>query len=160
MILATKVAEIAAMVVVSGRAQDPKVALTSEPALPEEEVLSRILFGSPRAQLSPLQALKLAQSAAVLSGRLGSGGGITDRVRETLGVDTLDVDTGGEGARGASLSVGKYVAPGVFLKLQQGLGAGGSRAVVEVEITDNISVETDVGADSQSSVGVNWKVDY
>lgn len=160
MILATKVDEIAAKVVVSGRAQDPKVALTSEPALPEEEVLSRILFGSPRAQLSPLQALKLARSAAVLSGRLGSGGGITDRVRETLGVDTLDVDTGGEGARGASLSVGKYVAPGVFLKLQQGLGAGGSRAVVEVEITDNITVETDVGANSQSSVGVNWKVDY
>lgn len=160
MILATEVADIVAKVVVSGRAQDPKIALTSEPGLPEEEILSRILFGSPRAQLSPLQALKLAQSAAVLSGRLGSGGGVTDRVRETLGVDTLDIDAGGEGARGASLSVGKYVAPGVFLKLQQGLGAAGSRAVVEVEITDNITVETDVGADSQSSVGVNWKVDY
>lgn len=160
MILATKAADIAAKVVVGGQAQDPKIALTSEPALPEEEILSRILFGSPRAQLSPLQALKLARSAAVLSGRLGSGRGVTDRVRETLGVDTLSVDTGGEGARGASLSVGKYVAPGVFLKLQQGLGAGGSRAVVEVEITDNITVETDVGADSQSSVGVNWKVDY
>lgn len=160
MVLATEVAEIAAKVVVSGQAQDPKIALQSEPALPEEEILSRILFGSPRAQLSPIQALKLAQSAAVLSGRLGSGGGITDRVRETLGVDTLDIDAGGEGARGASLSVGKYVAPGVFLKLQQGLGAAGSKAVVEVELTDNITVETDVGADSQSSVGVNWKVDY
>jgi translocation and assembly module TamB len=52
------------------------------------------------------------------------------------------------------------VAPGVFLKLQQGLGGAGSKAVVEVEITDSISVETDVGADSQSRVGVNWKVDY
>lgn len=160
MVLATEVAEIAAKVVVSGQAQDPKIALQSEPALPEEEILSRILFGSPRAQLSPIQALKLARSAAVLSGRLGSGGGITDRVRDTLGVDTLDVDAGGEGARGASLSVGKYVAPGVFLKLQQGLGAAGSKAVVEVELTDNITVETDVGADSQSSVGVNWKLDY
>ncbi|HEY9567972.1 MAG TPA: translocation/assembly module TamB domain-containing protein, partial [Thalassobaculum sp.] len=160
MILATEVAEIAAKVVVSGPAQSPKITLTSEPTLPEEEILSRILFGSPRAQLSPLQALKLAQSAAVLSGRLGSGGGFTDRVRDTLGVDTLDVDTGGEGARGASLSVGKYIAPGVFLKLQQGMGSAGSRAAVEVEITDNITVETDVGADSQSSVGVNWKLDY
>jgi len=161
MILATEVAEIVAKVEVSGRAQDPEIALTSEPTLPEEEVLSRILFGSSRAQLSPLQALRLVQSAAVLSGRLGSGGGITDTVRETLGVDTLDVDTGGgEGSRGASLSVGKYVAPGVFLKLQQGLGGAGSKAVVEVELTDSITVETDVGADSQSRVGVNWKVDY
>lgn len=159
MLLVAEVAEILARVEVSGRAQDPNIGLSSEPALPEEEVLSRILFGSPRAQLSPLQALKLAQSAAVLSGRMG-GGGITDTVRETLGVDTLDVDTGGEGSRGASLSVGKYVAPGVFLKLQQGLSGVGSKAVVEVELTDSISVETDVGADSQSRVGVNWKLDY
>lgn len=160
MVLATKVAEIAAKVVVSGSAQDPSISLTSEPTLPEEEILSRILFGSSRAELSPLQALKLAQSAAVLSGRLGGGGGITDTVRNALGVDTLDVDTGGEGSRGASLSVGKYVYPGVFLKLQQGLGGADSKAVVEVEITKSVTVETDVGSDSQSRVGVNWKLDY
>ena len=88
--------------------------------------------------------------------------GITDTIRETLGADTLDVDAGDdtEGSRGSSLSVGKYVAPGVFLKLQQGPGGSGSKAVVEVEITDSITVETDVGADSQSRVGVNWKLDY
>jgi len=163
MLLTAQVAEVLAKVRVGGRAQDPTIDLTSEPALPEEEVLARVLFGSPRAQLSPLQALKLAQSAAVLSGRFGAGGGgITDTVRETLGVDTLDVDTGvdSEGSRGASLSVGKYVAPGVFLRLQQGLSGASSKAVVEVELTDNVTVETDVGADSESRVGVNWKLDY
>ncbi|GHD50662.1 translocation/assembly module TamB [Thalassobaculum fulvum] len=163
MLLTAEVAEILAKVRVGGRAQDPTIDLSSEPALPEEEVLSRVLFGSPRAQLSPLQALKLAQSAAVLSGRFGAGGGgITDTVRETLGVDTLDVDTGvdSEGSRGASLSVGKYVAPGVFLRLQQGLSGASSKAVVEVELTDNVTVETDIGADSESRVGVNWKLDY
>ena len=160
MILTTEAGEVTAKVLIAGRAQDPSITLTSEPALPEEDVLSHILFGSSRAQLSPLQALKLAQSAAVLSGRMGSGG-VTDTIRETLGVDTVDIDAGdGTGSRGASLSVGKYVAPGVFLKLQQGLGGSGSKAVVEVEITDSITVETDVGADSQSRVGVNWKLDY
>lgn len=159
MLLSTEVSDVKAMVGISGQAQDPTIALTSEPSLPEEEVLSRILFGSSRAQLSPLQALKLAQSTAVLSGRLGSGG-VTDRVRQTLGVDSLDVDAGDGGERGATLSVGKYVAPGVFLKLQQGLSGASSKAVVEVELTDSISVETDVGADSQSRVGVNWKLDY
>jgi translocation and assembly module TamB len=160
MLLSTRVAEIEARITVTGSARDPQIALGSEPALPEEEVLSRILFGSPRAQLSPLQALRLAQSAAVLSGRLGSGGGIADTLRETLGVDTLDFDTGDDSGGGASLSVGRYVAPGVFLKLQQGLGGETSKAVVEVELTDSITVETDVGADSQSRVGVNWKLDY
>src|SRR3546814_16452115 len=99
MILATEVAEIAAKVVVSGPAQSPKITLTSEPPLPEEEILSRILFGSPPAQLSQLPALKLPEPAAVLSGRLGPGGRVPNRVSDTLGVATHAVDTGGPGAR-------------------------------------------------------------
>lgn len=154
--------DIAAAIAVTGRASDPDISLESDPALPEEEILSRILFGSGRAELTPLQALKLARSATILSGGFGSGPGITSEIRETLGVDTIDVDAGAndDGSVGASLSVGKYIAPGVFLKLQQGLSGASSRAVVEVEVTDNISVETDVGADSQSRVGVTYELDY
>lgn len=154
--------DIAAAIAVTGRANDPDISLESDPALPEEEILSRILFGSSRAELTPVQALKLARSAAILSGGFGSGSGFTSEIRETLGVDTIDVDTSTneDGSVGASLSVGKYIAPGVFLKLQQGLSGASSRAVVEVEVTDNISVETDVGADSQSRVGVTYELDY
>lgn len=160
--LTTEVTDIVAAVVVSGRASDPDISLESDPSLPEEDILSRILFGSDKAELTPVQALKLARSAAILSGRLGSGPGITEQARDALGVDTIDVDTrtNDDGSVGASLSVGKYIAPGVFLKLQQGLSGASSRAVVEVEVTDTISVETDVGADSQSRVGVNYELDY
>jgi len=160
--LVTAVTDIQAAVVVAGRASAPEISLESDPSLPEEDILSRLLFGSDKAELTPVQALKLARSAAILSGNFGSGPGITDQVRDTLGVDTLDVDTStnDDGSVGASLSVGKYIAPGVFLKLQQGLSGATSRAVVEVELTDTISVETDVGADSQSRVGVNYELDY
>lgn len=160
--LTTEVTDIKAAVVVGGRASAPDISLESDPALPEEDILSHLLFGSDKAELTPVQALKLARSAAVLSGSFGSGPGVTDQVRDALGVDTLDVDAANndDGSVGASLSVGKYIAPGVFLKLEQGLSGTSSRAVVEVEVTDNISVETDVGADSQSRVGVNWKLDY
>lgn len=160
--LTTEVTDIQAAVVVAGSASDPEIRLESDPSLPEEDILSRLLFGSDKAELTPIQALKLARSAAILSGNFGSGPGITDQVRDALGVDTLDVDAASndDGSVGASLSVGKYIYPGVFLKLQQGLSAESSRAVVEVEVTDNISVETDVGADSQSRVGVNYELDY
>jgi translocation and assembly module TamB len=160
--ISAKVADILATVLVTGSAQDPSIQLTSDPTLTREEILSRLLFGQAKAELTPLQALKLAQSAAVLSGGFGSGPGITDQLRDALGVDTIDVNTGdvGEGGRGASLSVGKYIADGVFLRLEQGLSAADSRAVVEVEITDHITVETDVGADAASRAGINWKLDY
>lgn len=160
--LTTEVTDITAAVVVSGTASAPDIGLQSDPALPEEDILSRLLFGSDKAELTPVQALKLARSAAILSGNFGSGPGVTDQMRDALGVDTLDVDAGtnDDGSVGASLSVGKYIAPGVFLKLQQGLSGATSRAVVEVEVTDSVSVETDVGADSQSRVGVNYELDY
>jgi translocation and assembly module TamB len=157
--LVTNVTDIDAAVVVAGRASAPEISLESDPALPEEDILSRLLVGSDKAELTPVQALRLAQSAAVLSGRWETGTGITDQVREAIGLDTLDVgtETQADGSVGASLSVGKYIAPGVFFKLQQGLSGS---AVVEVELDENISVETDVGADSQSRVGVNYKLDY
>lgn len=160
--LTAELKEITASIVVGGRASDPDISLESDPALPEEDILSHILFGSTKAELTPIQALKLARSAAILSGSFGSGPGITEQVRSAIGVDTIDVDTNtaDDGTVGASLSVGKYIAPGVFLKLQQGLSGASSRAVVEVEVTDSISVETDVGADSQSRVGVTYELDY
>ncbi|WP_420563536.1 translocation/assembly module TamB domain-containing protein [Thalassobaculum sp.] len=160
--LTAELTEIRASIVVGGRASDPDISLESDPALPEEDILSHILFGSSKAELTPIQALKLARSAAILSGSFGSGPGITEQVRDAIGVDTIDVDTStaDDGSVGASLSVGKYIAPGVFLKLQQGLSGASSRAVVEVEVTDSISVETDVGADSQSRVGVTYELDY
>ena len=160
--ISAKVADILASVLVTGPARNPDIRLASDPALTREEILSRLLFGQAKAELTPLQALKLAQSAAVLSGNFGSGPGITDQLRDALGVDTIDVNTGdvGDNGGGASLSVGKYIADGVFLRLEQGLSSADSRAVVEVEITDHITVETDVGADSASRAGVNWKLDY
>ena len=160
--LTAELTEITASIVVGGRASDPDISLESDPALPEEDILSHILFGSSKAELTPIQALKLARSAAILSGSFGTGPGITEQVRDAIGVDTIDVDTNtaDDGSVGASLSVGKYIAPGVFLKLQQGLSGASSRAVVEVEVTDSISVETDVGADSQSRVGVTYELDY
>jgi len=162
MVFETDVADITAYVKVSGGAQDPQISIESEPPYPREEILSRLLFGQARAELTPVQALKLARSASILSGGLGSGPGITDQVRDMLGVDTIDVDTGdvANDAAGASLSVGKYITEGVFLRLQQGLNSADSKAVVEVEVTDTISVETDVGADSSSRAGVNWTLDY
>jgi translocation and assembly module TamB len=160
--LTAEVADILAIVGVDGTARNPNLVLSSEPSLPRDEILARLLFGQAQAELTPLQALKLAQSAAQLSGGFGSGPGITDQLRESLGVDTLDVSTGGVGedAAGPSLSVGKYIADGVFLRLEQGLSGADSRAVVEVELTDNITLETDVGADSASRAGINWKLDY
>ena len=139
---------------VTGRATDPKLELTSDPALPQDEIMAQILFGRNVSNITPTQGLQLA---AALNTLRGGGPGIFDRLRQGLGVDTLDV--GGEGAN-SSVKAGKYLSDNVFLEVQQGVQPGSSKATVEVEVVPNVTVNTEVTEDSQTGFGVQWKYDY
>ncbi|NNE84968.1 MAG: translocation/assembly module TamB, partial [Alphaproteobacteria bacterium] len=151
--------DFVANVNVTGPATKPEIGLTSTPELPRDEVLARILFGRGTGQLSPIEALQLAEAAATLSGVGGSSAGLLDKVRSTLGVDVLQVDAG-EGDAGPSVRAGKYVAEGVFVGAKQGAGPGASAATVEIELTPNISLESEVGQTGRSRAGVNWQFNY
>ena len=106
---------------VTGPADRPRFAFSSVPALPEDEVLARLIFGRSMSNLSPLQIAQLADAAAQLSG----GGGTTsllEALRSNLGVDDLDIRTNEQG--GTSVAVGKYLNDRTYLTLEKGDKAG------------------------------------
>lgn len=142
---------------VSGRGSSPAIGLTSEPPLPRDEIISRILFEKKTGELSAFEAAQLANTAAELSGG-GGGFGLLNSIQNELGLDVLRVDTGASG--GTTVSAGKYLREGVYVGVEQGALASDSNVKVEVDITDNISVDTKLGNDASSDVGVNWKWDY
>jgi translocation and assembly module TamB len=155
---------VTALVNVSGTARAPKIALSSTPAMPQDEILARVLFGSNVGSLTPSQGLQLAAAAATLA---QGGPGIMDRVRSTIGLDRLDLTAGGANAngtqgvaKGTTVSGGKYIANGVFVGVAQGLGTNSSQAKVEIEITPNISVNSTFGTASGSGFGAKYSVDY
>ncbi|WP_119418487.1 translocation/assembly module TamB domain-containing protein [Desertibaculum subflavum] len=152
--------DITAIVTVGGTLDAPSLTLGARPDMPPEEVISRMLFDRGTARLTPLQAFQVAQAALSLA-RGGSGGaGIVDRLRRATGLDVLDFESAeGEGAAGA-VSVGKYVSDNVLIRAEKGLDSTGPRAGIEVEVTPNISVESKVGANAATSVGVKIKKDY
>jgi translocation and assembly module TamB len=143
---------------VSGTASAPSFELSSEPLLPQDEVLARLLFGSSAGSLTPVQAVQLAQTAATLSGRGGSVS-VLDELRQGFGLDMLGVESG-ETVSSSSLAVGKYLTDDVFVKMNQGLTPESRKVGVEVKVLPQVTVESDIGAESQGSVGVNWKLDY
>src|SRR3546814_13516104 len=69
----TSVENVNAILNISGRAQNPQIAFTSTPSLPQDEVMSRILFGESVTNLSATQAIQLAAS---LNSLRGGGGGL------------------------------------------------------------------------------------
>ena len=143
--------------IVSGQASNPKVAFTSSPQLPEDELLARLLFNKSLAKLSPLQIAQLASEVDKIGG-LSSGPGILDQLRKSVGVDVLDVATDSKG--NAAVTAGKYVNSQTYVGVQQNTGTNTSRVIVDLDITKNIKARGETGSDGNSKVGVGIEWNY
>lgn len=149
--------EITARVGVTGTPDAPVLDIASEPSLPRDEIMSRVLFGTEAGNLTAFQQIQLAQMAA--SGLTGGGGGFdpVGGLRGLLGLDVLEVGQAEEG--GAAVSAGKYIGDETFLRVEQGVQDGG-RVTVERELGGGFSVTTEVGRERGGGVGVEWRKDY
>jgi translocation and assembly module TamB len=154
-----KMTELTAYLELTGYSSKPKFALTSTPDLPQEEILSRILFGTSVAQLGPLEAVQLASAVASLS---GSGGSLdlVNFARSRLGLDRLRFQSAADRTAGTLISGGKYITNNIYFEVETATGTGQSKARVKVNITDHLSVESDVGSGNTSGVGIKWEKDY
>jgi translocation and assembly module TamB len=156
--------EVTGTVQLAGTAMAPTIKIGSQPEMPQDEVLARILFGKSISQITPAQGLRLAAAAASL---VRGGPGFLDKMRGSLGLDRFEVgggdagkQSGGGGLGGATVTAGKYIAEGVYVGVDQGTSTSSSRAKVEIELRPNISMETKVGATGGNAIGLNWKMDY
>lgn len=150
--------DFSATVGLSGRGSSPAISLSSSPSLPRDEIISRILFGKGVGELTAFEAAQLANTAAELSGGGIGGFGVLGQIQDTLGLDVLRVDQGSSG--GTTVSAGRYLREGFYVGVEQGALASDSSVKVEIDVTPNVSVETKIGNDASSDVGVNWKWDY
>ncbi|MFZ1427985.1 MAG: translocation/assembly module TamB domain-containing protein [Geminicoccaceae bacterium] len=150
--------DVTVTVTLKGPAANPKLTLSSDPTLPQDEILSRLLFGTSVARVTPVQGLRLAAAAQQLQG----GGLVSDTLttlRRAAGLDTLDVQSG-ETAQESTARAGKYISDNVYLEVQRGVADGSGKASVRVDLTPQLSVGTSVNEQSQTGVGLQWKYDY
>ncbi len=152
-----KKGDLTAIIRIQGQALDPKLTLDSQPALPQDEILSRLLFDRDASQITPVQAAQLALAVNQLR---GGGVDALSKVRSVLHVDTLDVDSGEAGTGDETVRAGKYLNPNVYFELQKGTADQSGKARVEVEIMPNVSVEAETGENAQGGIGVKWRYDY
>ncbi len=150
----TRAGDVTARVTVTGPADQPAFAFSSSPALPEDEVLSRLLFQRAAGGLSPLQALQLAQAAAQLS---GGGPDAFEEVRRALGVDDLDVNFANGGA---TVGVSRAIGNRARLNLRAGTRPENSGVGVDIDLTRQLRLQSEIGPDGRASVGVGIEREY
>lgn len=152
--------DINARIAISGTALAPIITFSSIPALPEEEVLSRLLFGDSIANISAPEALQLG--AALASMRGGGGGGLDpiNKLRGALGLDRLRV-IGADQAlgRGTSVAVGEYLGRDFYVELVTD-GQGYSATELEYRVTGWLSLLATVSSMGNNSVSAEISKDY
>lgn len=142
-------------VTIDGPANDPVVTFTSTPELPQEEVLSQLLFGQGLENLSAFQALQLANAVATLAGRNGQG--LVSKLREGFGLDNLDVKTDASG--GAAVTAGKYLTKNIYSEVTVDQN-GQSEINLNLDVSKSVTLRAQSGSDGNTGLGVVLEKDY
>ena len=150
----TSVADITARISVTGPAAQPVFTFSSVPSLPQDEILSRILFQKATGNLTGFQALELANAVATLSGNNDS----FEKLRKTLGVDSLDVGSGPSG--GPTVGVTRAINDRISIGVTAGSKTEDSGVSVNFDVTKHIRLQGGVDADGGTSVGVGAQWEY
>lgn len=146
---------LTAVIKIRGTAAKPEVELTSTPVLPNDEVLSQVLFGRSASQLSPLEAAQLASALSALAG--GGGFDLIGNLRNFARLDRLSL--GGDPAGGVTVAGGKYLTEDVYLELAGG-GREGPSAEVEWRINRHLSILSKLAGQGEGRLVVRWRRDY
>lgn len=147
--------DLTATVRIIGTVSRPEVDLSAEPDLPEDEVLSRILFGRSAAQLTAIETARLAAALAQLSG--GGGFDLMGNLENALGLDTLDFSQSESGQ--AQVTTGKYLADDVYVEVRSS-AQGAPGVAVEWTPRKNIEIEAETSSGESQRLSIKWKKDF
>ncbi|MEO1045607.1 MAG: translocation/assembly module TamB domain-containing protein [Pseudomonadota bacterium] len=143
---------------VRGTGLRPEITFASIPALPEDELLARLIFGSSVTDISAAEAVQLAAALASLRG----GGGLDpiNALRGAVGLDRLRIIAADPSIdAGTSIAAGKYITRRVYVEVITD-GAGYSATQAEFQITRWLSILSTISTIGRQGVNARISRDY
>lgn len=136
----------------------PTLALSSEPEMPEGDIMAMLLFGRPLNELSSDQEGLVQERATDLVTAYGTAQ-LEARLSQQLKVDMINLKRGSGGDD--ALVIGKHLHQKVLLKYEQELDAWSSFLVnLEYFFSRHVKLETMISRHDQSAAAVNWSMEY
>ncbi|MFC7500382.1 translocation/assembly module TamB domain-containing protein [Enterovirga sp. GCM10030262] len=153
------VEDVTVTINVSGRATDPQIAFSSSPALPQDEIMARLLFGGSVTELSALEAVQLAAS---LNSLRGGGGGLNPlgMLRSATGLSRLRILGADEATgRGTALSAGFYIGDDIYLEVITD-ARGFTATQLEIALSKSLSLLSQAGSFAGTSASIRYRKEY
>ncbi|MGZ8364068.1 MAG: translocation/assembly module TamB domain-containing protein, partial [Caulobacteraceae bacterium] len=143
---------VTAQILIRGSAARPEITLTSTPALPQDEILSQVLFGTSASQLSGAQAAQIASTLTALA--TGGGFDVLGSLRQFAQLDRLSFGTDTAGA--TTVAGGRYISDDVYLEIVGG-GVRGPQVRVDWRVKRNLSILSELASRGDAKVSVRWR---
>ena len=121
-------------ITVRGRVSDLDIKFSSQPELPQDEVLARLIFNRGINELSAFQIAQLA-AAAARARRQQRTIHCSGNMRAATGLDDLDVVTDSQG--NAAVRAGRYIQDNIYLGVEAG-ERGSTRGTINLDITEGL----------------------
>jgi translocation and assembly module TamB len=154
-----EVEDVTITVSIAGSAFDPQIRFASSPALPQDEIMARLLFGG---SVTELSALQLVQLGASLNSLRGGGGGLNPlgKLRSATGASRLRVLGADEATgRGTALAAGFYLGDDIYLEVITD-ARGFTATQLEIALSKSLSLLSQAGSFGGSNVNLRYRKQY
>ncbi len=156
----SRVEGLTATIAIRGLSTKPEITLSSVPSLPQDEILSRVLFGTSIANLSAPEALQLAGAVAALRGGGSSALDPIGSVRRAIGIDRLRITAANAATgQGTGVAAGEYLGRRTYVEVTADTD-GNTATQIEYALTRAFSILGRVSSFGGNSIGVRVSKDY
>ena len=168
-----EISSIEVYINITGTAEKPKIQLSSDPPLDENEIVSYLVFGTSSDTLGTDDRVAFQEKAGEFLGAMA-----VDEIRDMFGdqfaVDVITIKGGQTGFGETGLEVGKYVTEDLYVGYERysyerffyeryffspGIQSSivtANRAVIEYRIFDFLSVESEIGDETGADLFFNF----
>ena len=141
-------------VLMNGTLKNIQSQLFSSPALPDSDIIAILVTGKPFSEMGQQEGVDVV--GAITNLGLSRSRGLTNQVREQLGLDTLAITNTGN-INNSILTVGKYLTPDLFIRYGIGLFDHQSKLALDYTLTERITLQAETG--EYQSVDLLYRVE-
>ena len=160
---------------ITGTAEKPRIQLSSDPPLDENEIVSYLVFGTSSETLGTDERVQIQEKAGEVLGTMAVGE-LREALGEELAIDVMTIKGGQTGFRDTHLEIGKYLTDDLYIGYERlsyeryfyeryffspGLPSStvtANRAVIEYRVFDFLTLESEIG--EQAGADVFFNFDY
>jgi translocation and assembly module TamB len=148
--------DVLAGVLVSGTPQSPVINLYSEPPLSDTDILAYMVLGHPLGASTEQADLMMRAAGALLSA--SESVVFRNQLKERLGIDTLEIQSGGGDVSESLVTVGKYLTPNLYISYGRSIFTEAGRVKLRYSFSKRLELESQFGEDS--GVDLLYKIDF